>query len=227
MPTFNKDGIKVVQVENPDECEDFAKNFLYENMDAKTVLFLSGGKTPKSLYDQILIENKLKAGAFAMIDERYGDVGHEKSNALMMKYFSPLYPILTGASLEETSAQYDETLRYLFNNFPKSLGILGIGFDGHTAGIPAIPKITEKILDERNSLVTFYDASDGFYDQRITMTFAGLSKLDQILIMAFGEDKKEALGKMFKDGPITEVPARFYLQPEISKKTILITDQKI
>lgn len=227
MKQFNKDGIKIIKVKDQSEGDDFAKNFLYENSDSKTVIFLSGGKTPKSLCDQILLENKLKAGAFAMTDERYGKVGHSNSNALIMKGFSPFHPILEGKSLEETAKDYDRKIRYLFARFQKSIGILGIGSDGHTAGIPAIPEIAEKILEDRLTLVTSYDAKDGFYNQRVTMTFAGLSKVDQIIIMVFGEDKKEALDKMFKVGPISEVPARFYKEPEISQKTILITDQKV
>ena len=89
MTQFNRDGIKIVQVENQLEGDDFVKDFLYQNSDPKTVIFLSGGKTPKTLYDQILLENKLSAGAFAMSDDRYGTPGHENSNANIMKYFSP------------------------------------------------------------------------------------------------------------------------------------------
>ena len=224
---FNKNGITIVEVENQNEGEDFAKDFLYKNSDPATVLFLSGGKTPKAIYEQILLENKLSYGAIGMIDERYGLTGHQKSNALLMDKFSPFYPVLSGENIEKTSQDYDETVRYLFNYFQKSIGILGIGGDGHTAGIPAIPHIAEKILEDRFEYVTFFDAKDGFYDKRITLTFNGLSRLDQILVLVFGEEKKYALKKMFKEGPVTEIPARFYLTPEMVGKTILVTDQNV
>ncbi len=227
MDDFTKDGIRIISVENILEGEDFVKELLYKNSDPKTVLFLSGGKTPKALYNQLLLEARLVYGAVGMIDERYGKIGHERSNALIMDKFSPFYPILNSETLEKTALQYDETARYLFNYFQKSIGLLGIGSDGHTAGIPAIPQIADKILENRSDLVTFYDAKDGFYNERITFTFNAIRKLDQIIIMAFGEDKKFALEMVFKEGPIVETPARFYKDPEIARKTILITDQKM
>ena len=65
------------------------------------------------------------------------------------------------------------------------------------------------------------------YGERITMTFVSLSQIDIHLILALGTEKREALKSMFEKGPIEDIPARFYLKPEIAKKTILITDQKI
>ena len=129
--------------------------------------------------------------------------------------------------MDQTAKDYDETVRYLLNYFPKSIFLAGIGGDGHTVGIPAIPHIAEKILEDRSELVASYDARDGFYNERVTITFAGLAKMDQILISAFGEEKKEALNKMFKVGPISEIPARFYKEVEIAPKAILITDQMV
>lgn len=235
--------MKIRMVSDSSAGEHIVKDFLYENSDSQTVLFLSGGKTPKSLYEQLLAENKLKYGAVAMTDERYGEVGHENSNALIMKAvpagrqgFNPFCPILNGESLEDTALQYDQTVRDLFARFNKSIGALGIGSDGHTAGIPAIPKIAEEIIEDKTSFVKSYDQSlyhalmhdtPVSYGKRITMTFNAIEKLDQILIMAFGKDKKEALRKMFEKGPEWEIPARFFLRPEISKKTTLVTDQEV
>lgn len=227
MTDYLKEGIKIIKVGSQAEGDDFVKELLYKNSDPRTVIFLSGGKTPKTMYDQILLENKLKAGAFAMTDDRYGNPNHERSNALIMKYFSPFYPILTGESLEKTALDYDETVRYLLNYFPKSIFLAGIGNDGHTVGIPAIPHIVEKILEDRSSLVLGYDGKDGFYNERVTMTFAALAKMDQIIIMAFGKEKEDSLKKMFKVGPISEIPSRFYKEVEIAPKVILVTDQKV
>ena len=42
-----------------------------------------------------------------------------------------------------------------------------------------------------------------------------------------GIAEKEALKKAFTQGSLEEIPARFYQQREIAKKTIFITDQKI
>lgn len=219
--------MKVVKVSSPGEGENFVKDFLYKNCDEQTVLFLSGGKTPKSLYEHLLAENKLKYGAVGMIDERYGEVGHENGNANIMKGFKNFYPTLNGENLENTALQYDQTVRSLFKRFQKSIGVLGIGSDGHTASLPARSQNSKFKSQNDEELVAFVEDFPGESQKRVTMTFNALSKLDKILILVFGEDKKGALKKMFTKGLDWEIPARFFLHSEISQKTILITDQKV
>ena len=199
------------------------------------MLFLSGGSTPKTLYQQLAEEKKLKVGAVAMIDERFGKKLHGDSNELMIqktgfiqylkRFKTRFFSVLENKSIEETAKDYDETVRYLFNYFQKSVAILGIGADGHTAGIPAIEKFSQKILDDKSSLVSFYDEEGTVYKQRITLTFLALSKFDQIIVLVFGEDKKKALRLMLKPGSIIKIPSRFLTQSEISEKVTLITDQ--
>jgi 6-phosphogluconolactonase/glucosamine-6-phosphate isomerase/deaminase len=228
-----KNGIKIIKVKNPQEGIDACKLLLYEEATKNSVLFLSGGSTPKSLYENLAREKKLKVGAVAMVDERYNGESNEKMirNTSLIDYLEKdarFYPILQkDENILETAAQYDETVRYLFNYFPKSIGILGIGADGHTGGIPAIAEISQKILDDKSSLVTFYEKEESFYKKRITLTFLALLRLDTIIVLAFGKEKKKALGEMFSAGSIPEIPARFLLKKEISEKTILITDRKI
>ncbi len=65
------------------------------------------------------------------------------------------------------------------------------------------------------------------YGKRISLTFAGLSLIDFFLVFVFGKDKKKALKKALSQGSLEEIPARFFQQPEISEKTLFITDQKI
>jgi 6-phosphogluconolactonase/glucosamine-6-phosphate isomerase/deaminase len=128
--------------------------------------------------------------------------------------------------MRDSAENYDETLRFIFNYFPKSIGILGVGADGHAAGIPAITKISQKILDDKSLLVSFYDDEESFYKQRITLTFLALSKLDEIIVLVFGKDKKKALKLMFKEGSIAEIPSRFLNTKAMEEKVTLITDQK-
>jgi 6-phosphogluconolactonase/glucosamine-6-phosphate isomerase/deaminase len=211
------------------------KDILYTLSDKKTVLFLSGGRTPKEFYTSLSKEATLVVGAVGLIDERYGEKMHENSNESMIaqtglldylkKQQTPFYPILqTNIPIEDTTAHYDETLRFLINRFSKSIGILGIGLDGHTAGIPS-EKIALKNKD--HSLVSYFTDFPGPQKERISMTFLGLSMLDLNLILVFGEDKKEALQMMFEKGLESEIPARFFKRTDIASKTLLITDQKV
>ena len=231
----DKNGIFVVTSPTAASANKVVKKILENYSDSKTALFLSGGSTPKKLYEEIASEKTLKVGSALQVDERFGQKLHRHSNELMikntclLKYFEDqnirFYPILNDESLENTSLQYDEALRFLLKYFPKTVGILGIGDDAHTAGIPAIPNVVKRILEDQSSLVTFYNEEDGKYGARITMTYLALSQLDLILILVLGQEKREALKLMFGDGKVEEVPARFYLKPEIAAKTILVTDQ--
>lgn len=240
-----KHGIFVVSVPTAASANRTVRKILANYSDSKTALFLSGGSTPRKLYELLAEQKSLRVGSVGLVDERFGEKLHKKSNELMIKntglleYFESrnvrFYPIIgEEESLENTALQYDETLRFVMKYFPKNVGIMGIGDDGHTAGIPARTQksklksqnsneIVRKMLDDQSSLVSFYELEG--YGKRITMNFNALSMLDLIIILVLGQEKREALKLMFDGGSVEEIPARFYLKPEIAARTILITDQ--
>ena len=229
--------MEIPKILTPRRGMEAAKELLYKNCNHRAVLFLSGGTTPRPLYEALAKEKILKVGAVSLIDERYGDIMHLDSNQKMiaetglidyLKENSRFYPVLEGKSQEETTKDFDEILRVLFNSFPKSVGILGIGEDGHIAGIaPNRIGFTNPIFSDKISLAAYFNDRLGDFRQRITQTFLALSKLDLIIVLAIGTKKKQALELMFTNGPVEEVPARFLNQKEISEKTTLITDQLI
>ena len=230
--------LKIIKVAGPQEGVEVCKKLLYELVSKNTVLFLSGGSTPKNLYEILAKEKKLKAGAVAMVDERYMPNGKLKidngklgTNELMIKNTQLLsyldksnikfYPVLENKEIVKTALDYDETVRFLFSHFQKSVAILGVGTDGHTAGIPV------GIQNSETDLVTSFDNFPGEFKKRISLTFLGLSKFDQIIVMVFGEDKKKALKLILRSGSLSEIPARFLTQEEIAGKVTLITDQSV
>ncbi|MBI4097547.1 MAG: 6-phosphogluconolactonase [Candidatus Levybacteria bacterium] len=240
-----KDGISLISARTKPEGLREAKKLLYRYSSRKSALFLSGGLTPRPLYEDLAKEKKLILGSAALVDERYGEVLNKESNEKMMRdsgllsYFdsinAPFYGVLHNNSMEKEAKDYEETVRYLLSYFPHNIGVLGVGKDGHIGGIPAIPEISEKIIDEKRAYVSFYSEWQKGYNERITMNFMSLSLLDLIIVLVLGKEKKDALKKMFEDPSadsgqvdlIAEVPARFLRKPEIAKKTILITDQRI
>lgn len=130
------------------------------------------------------------------------------------------------------------TLRYLFAGFPNRVATLGIGLDGHTAGIAGNRKNSTELSvqdfhnrmfddDQKNMLASSYSDLHGMFKERVSMTFLGLSMIDIFIVLVFGEDKKEALEKVFSEGSEEEVPGRFFKRPEIARRTLLITDQKV
>jgi 6-phosphogluconolactonase/glucosamine-6-phosphate isomerase/deaminase len=175
-----------------------------------------------------------------VVDERFGEKLHERSNEMMMKesgllrYLElqniPFYPILQSKGREETADLYDEKVRELHAIFQRSVALLGIGSDGHTAGIAGNRKDFKNPLfdkERQHLLVSEFHDEAGMFQERVTMTFLGLSMTDLLVVLVFGDDKKEALNWMFADGSEEEIPARFYKRPDIAQKTIIITDQAI
>ncbi|MDP3941004.1 MAG: 6-phosphogluconolactonase [bacterium] len=255
---YNNQGISVVNVLSESDGIALVLGILEEVLNKQTVLYLSGGRTPKELYREIAGRENIIPGAFAMVDERFGMPMHDGSNEKMLSGAGllrfatvleiPLYKILQkGHTREETADTYDQTVRNLLARYQSHIGILGIGIDGHTAGLPAAAGIGLKGSDleafqedlrerSKSRMVIDYDDKGGFYGERITMTFLGLSMMDILFVIVFGEDKKHALELLFSDGtePFRvklqgeeEVPSRFFKRPDIAKKTLVITDQEV
>lgn len=238
---YRNEGILICPVIDSHTGVELALSLLSQIVGKKTVLYLSGGRTPKSLYEKITKEEQLIPGAVGIVDERYGEKFHKNSNEKMiretglLRYLEirdvPFYPILQPElSHEETAAAYDQQLRKLNNTFPQSVAIMGIGADGHTSGIaPNRKDFTNPMFESsRNHLfVSEFDDPDSFYGERVGMTFLGLSMQDVLLVLVFGEDKKDALQRMFTDGSEEDIPSRFYKRADIAPKTLIITDQTI
>ncbi len=217
-----------------------AKEILYEKVDKKTVLFLSGGATPKSLYASLAKDGIIHPAAVGLVDERYGKKFHEASNERMIqdtnfldfldKKNIPFYPILQkNMSREKASEAYDKITRDLFFHFPKSIAVMGIGTDGHTASIiPNRKDFTDPLFAEGKNQLFVGDFNDTHsdYKERIGMTFAGLALIDFFIILAFGKEKKKALQQMFVPGSLEEVPSRFFVQ-QAFKNSIILTDQQV
>ena len=214
---------------------ELAKNKLYEIVDRKTVLFLSGGRTPAPLYKKWAREKIIKPGAVAMVDERWGEPYHKNSNEKMLKdtgfldYLhsinTPFYSMLKDWKNREKSAEeYEELVIYLLKWFPKSIAVLGLGADGHIASL--VPG-SDKLIEKNQKFVEEFDDFPADTKERITLTFNALSQMDQIYLLVFGNDKKKGLKLFLSEGEMQEVPSRFLKIPPVSDRTLLITDQKI
>jgi len=233
-------GITVCPVADLQAGVALAKELLYEVSDEQTVLYLSGGSMQR-LYEQLAKESTIKLGAVGLIDERFGESMHETSNEKMIRdtkllqYLSfhkiPFYSVLEeGKSREEASLAYDEKVRSLHATFQKHIGLIGIGPDGHISSI--IPNRQDFHnpwfdADHQHLLVSDFNDPNSHYKERVGMTFLGLSMLDQLLVLAFGDSKQTMFSLLFADGSEQDIPARFFKRPEIAQKTLLITDQEV
>lgn len=232
-------GITIAKVGTASDGIELAKEILYQIVDTKTVLYLSGGSL-KSLYELLAKEELITPAAVGLVDERFGEKFHETSNEKMiretqfLRYLHardiPFHPILQNLSREETAAAYDEKFRELTALFPKSVGLLGIGPDGHTSSIiPNRPDFHNPWFDDdhKHLMVAEFNDPNSHYKERVGMTFLALSMLDYLIVPAFGAAKQEMFEKIFADGSEEEIPARFFKRIDIAKKTLFITDQNV
>lgn len=241
-------SITVCNVTDLESGTELAKDILYEIVDKNSVLYLSGGSMQR-LYELLAKEETILPGAVGLIDERFGEPMHAISNEKMItetkfiKYLTfrdiPFYPILqVGKTREEVSAAYDEKVRSLQATFRMHIGIVGIGPDGHISSIiPNRPGSTDGKVkgfhnpwfdaDHQHLFVADVNDPDSHYKERVGMTFLGLSMLDTLIILAFGDSKQPMFELMFSEGSEEDIPARFFKRPEIAKKTLLITDQQV
>jgi 6-phosphogluconolactonase/glucosamine-6-phosphate isomerase/deaminase len=144
-----------------------------------------------------------------LVDERYGPVGHADSNwaQLLKAGFNPkkahILPILQhGVSFAHTVEAYEFTLREALRRSDIVIAQLGIGDDGHTAGIlPNSPA-----CDQTDNLVVAYSSVPY---ERITVTFKTLKRIDIAFALVYGDTKKIQLEKLeFKKIALSKQPAQ-------------------
>jgi len=160
--------------------------------------------------------------AVSLVDERYGEVGHSNENwqQLLDQGFSlpsaTLYRPLTGKPRHDTTIAFDQWLGDQFGQADYSIGLLGIGADGHTSGIKA-----DSQAATAEGWVTDYTWDDY---ERITTTFDALKRLDEVVTAAIGSDKAPVIRSLLHhDTDPSKQPAQVL---KLVKKSTLYTDYK-
>jgi 6-phosphogluconolactonase/glucosamine-6-phosphate isomerase/deaminase len=148
-----------------------------------------------------------------LVDERYGPPGHADSNLtqLLQAGFEPkqakLLPVLRdGWDFEATRSGYEEMLLGALANTDCAIALLGIGDDGHIAGI-----LPQSIAVEvtKPAIVAYH--SDPY--DRLTPSFAVLKQMTASYTLAFGEGKKPMLTQLHdEDLTLDEQPAQILKQ---------------
>lgn len=220
--------MEIAEVKDRTEGAKVTFGLLKTIVNAETVMFISGGSSPKDLY-KLIAQDKtqsVKPLAFCTVDERWGPPGHKNSNELMIGE-SGLYDYAENAGIEvhkilagilnrsETANRYNVVLEGLFARASKSVAIMGIGEDGHTAGIaPGVKIKPDKLVDDYNFRATGWQ-----FPERITLTPKAIDRVDELIIIAYGGEKLSILRKLVK-GDI-EVYAKCHA------KSFLVTDQHL
>lgn len=182
-----------------DGVADLTERLVRELAKGKSVLWIvSGGSNiPSSaqIMDNIPFD-LTKNLTVMLVDERYGEVGHKESNwaQLMNAGFqsgeAKLLPVLKAdLSLEQTADHYNKLASKAFADNEVVIAQLGIGADGHIAGVLPDSPATKDTPD----MVIGYTSTP---HDRLTLSFAGLRKIDAAYTFAFGNTKHHALGTL-------------------------------
>ena len=169
-------------------------------------VMLAGGRTPLEIYRRVAAEKISTRGGLFLSDERYVPVTDPQSNyGTIAPFFPGLGRIKTELPIEEAARAFNDDLKQL-KNIP--LGLLGLGADGHTASLFNLKDAA--LRDDRLAIPVGQsrvsvplaqnerDARSTFTGQRISVTPALLRRIEKIIILATGAEKKEIIQTLLK-----------------------------
>ncbi len=236
-----REPIEIVFEESPEKAIEKAGHYVNESLEdfkgSPVLLLLSGGSSLKMLeyIDLSLFGPDITIGA---LDDRY-------SRDPKINNFAQIVDSNFFRGARERSASYidtrpgeDESLENLADRFEnelhnwisenpegKILATIGMGADGHVAGIMPDPAEKDRFSEifESDRWVAGYDAKekDPKNPLRVTTTLSFIKKIDRSITFMTGEEKRSALEAALDSGSFDEIPARVI--QEISKASI-ITD---
>lgn len=111
----------------------------------------------------------------------------------------PFHLISQKGTLDEAADEYNQTLERLFKEYDFKIAVLGIGEDGHTAGL--LPGYRQKWDLPR--FAAGYE-NEGKFKNRISLTPKALRKLDYALVVVKGAKKRNAIEKLLKKDANTD-----------------------
>ncbi len=179
-------------------------NLLESCLKKGRVLWLLSGGSNIEIEASVLnkIDRKLTNNLSLMLaDERYGLGGHDNSNYQKLKIIGLDPKNARFIDILENSPSADESLKIYQKEYESLkekvntiIGQLGIGTDGHIAGV-----LPESVGIDSNKTAVYYKAFDF---ARITLTLKSLKDLNHTFVFCHGGDKKDAL-KHLKNADIS------------------------
>lgn len=169
-------------------------------------VMLSGGNTPRPAFAKLGAEHLHPGRGLTLLysDERYVPANSEASNyraslplvtALRLPEHNTLR-VRTELPLPDATDDYDRRLSQLLSAHGQiTLGLLGLGGDGHTASLFS-PADLERA---QGRLAISVDRPDGM--QAISVTPALLQRVEHVLFVVTGQDKRAALTAFLASDP--------------------------
>lgn len=157
-------------------------------------LALTGGRSAERLYKQLRQSaDHLEGWEFWFGDERYLPEDHPQRNSLMAGQLlfdgrppEPFHPVPFEATLEHSVRSYQQRLNSN-KALPFDLVLLSLGEDGHIASL-----FPDHPYNSQEMVVAVTNAPKE-PPSRISLTATALSSCRNMIIMATGEEKRDAL----------------------------------
>lgn len=234
--------MKVIVVKDYEEMSSRAAEYMLKvvKSDPYAVLGLATGTTPLGLYARMAEDHAENGTSYAHIrtvnlDEYKGlRASHDQSYAYFMNknLFEKLDVIPENTNIENgTATDADrECARYdaLLDQLPRDIQLLGLGSNGHIAfnepGTPFgsgthVVDLTQSTVKDNSRL--FADVSE-VPRQAFTMGIRQIMQAKQVLILASGANKADAVYKMVKGEVTEDVPASVL---QLHPNCVLIADK--
>jgi 6-phosphogluconolactonase len=164
-------------------------------------LVVSGGSTPHACLEALAGRDlDWSSMHVALSDERWVPPTHDDSNERMVRETllegraagAALLPMYAeGTTAEARAAEIDEEIRSL--PFPFAAVLLGMGADGHFASLFPDADGLEEGLDPDSVVLCTAVSTAASPHPRLSLTMSALSRTDEIVLLIFGEEKRETL----------------------------------
>lgn len=182
-----------------------AARTIHERADDGTSIALSGGSTPKPLYELLGRDDDLRERhvTWVVVDERYVPIDDPQSNAGMMQRtlfangIAPHHRFLRfKTELDDPAATAREFEREWRDTGLSDLDIviLGMGDDGHTASL--FPGTTALAVEDRIATEVYVPRLDMW---RVTITMPVIRAAKLRIVLAAGEGKRDMIAQI-RDG---------------------------
>lgn len=191
---------------------------------------LAGGSTPRKAYELVGGRDlDMSAATMWLGDERVVPPGSEHANerlvreAMLDRMTAERRPVLMRVATElgpdGAAADYEAKLHGTLGNHPRlDLVLLGLGSDAHTASLfPGKPALQE----HHRLAVGVPEPGLAPHVPRVTLTFPVLNSAREVVFLAAGEDKADAVRRAFGDPPDPSAPAT-HVRPGAGTLTVIL-----
>jgi 6-phosphogluconolactonase len=207
------------------ECVTALNQAIEERGEA--TFMVSGGSTPEPLYKSLSnIELDWESVYIALVDERWVDFAHDKSNeAFTVKHLiqnkASVANLIgmknTADTAQEGLADCEAAYQQLAQPF--DITILGMGNDGHTASLFPHAQGLEPALNPDSpelcaAIVAHQSEVTGDITERMTLSLAGLLRSRTLVLLITGDEKLAVLRKAQAGNDVAEMPIRAVLQQD-------------